>query len=61
MNLGESKFSAAISSCATDGFRSFLKRWNPLIEDYNMSYLGIYHMARCVCVLENFNCMLLDG
>ena len=42
-----------------NGFSSFLKRWNPLIEYYNMGYFNIYHMARCVCVLENFNCMCL--
>ena len=42
-------------------FFSFLRRSIPLIEIYNMSYFNIYHMARYVCVLEVFNCMLLRG
>ena len=26
-----------------------------------MSYFNIYHMARCVCVFENFNCIVFGG
>ena len=51
----------AITQCVVVGFSSFLKRWNPLIEGYNTAAFDIYHMMRCVCVLERFKCMLFDG
>ena len=52
---------ASITQCTTTEFLLFLQRWNSLIESYNLDYFNIYHMVRCVCVLENFNCMLLGG
>ena len=51
----------SITQCAMNGFSSFLKRWNPLIKYYNIGYFNIYYMAKCVCVFEDFNCMLLDN
>ena len=50
-----------ITQCATDGFGSFLWRWISLIEVYNMVDFSIYHIARCVRVLEEFDCILLGG
>ena len=26
-----------------------------------MGYFNFYHMVRCVCVFEEFNCMLFGG
>ena len=49
------------TQCATSGFASFLKCWNPLIEGYNSVTFDFYHDAVLMCVLENFNCMLLGG
>ena len=54
-------FRISIASCAANGFSSFLRRWNPLIEDYNLVLSSFYHIALMVCVLEDFNCMLLGG
>ena len=51
----------SITQCAMDGFASFLKHWNSLIEGYNMGAFDIYYIVRCVRVLEDFNCMLLGG
>ena len=45
-----------IPQCAIDRFFSFLHRWIPLIESYNLTELNFYHMLYVICVLEAFNC-----
>ena len=60
-NLNATKFHIYTNQCAYNEFVSFLKRWNLFIKIYNISYLNIYYITRCVCVFENFNCMLFDN
>ena len=49
----------SIASCAMNGFFSFLQRWNSLIEVYSLVIFDLYHIGALVCVLENFNCIVL--
>ena len=53
-------FHFSITQCVIDEFNSFLQHLNRRIEIYNMIFFNIYHIAKCVCVLEIFNCILLD-
>ena len=38
----------------------FLQRWNSFIKRHNLNYFDIYHMIKYLCILEEFNCILLD-
>ena len=50
-----------ITQCAIDGFASFLRRWIPLNKGYKSIAFVVYHTFWLRCVLEELNCIMLDG